>query len=123
MPLASNVHDRVEALLEPGEELRYLFPASIPVGAWMVPHVLVAVTSRSIVVLYTGLLSATRPRGIQRRYPRDTRLGPVDLSLTPAIRIGSLLLEIDEDYVDMVHAADAELGEDVTAMPDPLPGA
>ncbi|MDQ1654760.1 MAG: hypothetical protein QOI35_3960 [Cryptosporangiaceae bacterium] len=118
MPLSTEVRTAVKTLLEPGEELRYLFPASVPTSA----NLLVAVTDRAIVLINTGLWSRDQPKSVHARYRRDLRLGPVDVSLIPVVRIGGLLLEVDDEYVAVVHAADAELAGGAGLPPDPLPG-
>ncbi|HET6709576.1 hypothetical protein [Amycolatopsis sp.] len=55
-----------------------------------------------------------RPKQIWKRLPRDTELGPV-------LTVSGLKLEIDEEYVAAVRAANLEIGGD--ALPgDPYPG-
>ncbi|WP_328603885.1 hypothetical protein OG943_27870 [Amycolatopsis sp. NBC_00345] len=55
--------------------------------------------------------------------PRTTELGPVDVhpSLGPTVSFGGLVLEIDEEYVPAIRAADLERGG-VGLPDDPLPG-
>ena len=124
MPLSSEVRDRVRALLQPGEELRYLFPASsVGLGRAItgVAPFLVAVSDTSITVLSCEWLRRHRPASVWARYPRATRLGPVDTAMAPTLEIGDLLLEIDEEYLAVVQAADAELDGTDQLPPDPLP--
>ncbi|QWF85559.1 hypothetical protein [Amycolatopsis sp. CA-230715] len=125
MPLSAKVRDRCRAYLKPGEEIRYLFPGtSVRIGGipGMVPF-LVAVTDGGIAVLgCRGRFRRHRPNSVFDRLPRDTRLGPVDTegSLGPTVEIGDVLLEIDEEYVPVIRAADLELaGENLPR--DPLP--
>lgn len=39
----------------------------------------------------------------------------------PRLKLGSLVLEIDEEYVSVVNAADAETSTPDSLPPDPLP--
>lgn len=120
MPLGSDVRARVRAFVPPGEEIRYLFPASVMTSSLVVVYALVVVTSSEILVLYTGFWSRTRPKSVWLRFGRDTRLGPVDMSMTPEFLLGEHVFEIDEQYVSVVNAADAER-DPAAYPPDPLP--
>jgi hypothetical protein len=124
MPLSSAVRDRARALLQPGEELRYLFPAtSVALGRGLVGMApfIVVVSDTSITVLSCEWLRRYRPASVWARYPRATRLGPVDTTMAPTLSIGDLVLEVDEEYLAVVQAADAELGGTDLLPPDPLP--
>ncbi len=124
MPLSSEARDRVRAFLQPGEELRYLFPASsvgLGQGITGVAPFLVAVSDTHITVLSCEWLRRHRPASVWARCPRATRLGPVDTSMAPTLEIGDLVLEIDEEYLAVVQAADAEFDGTDQLPPDPLP--
>jgi hypothetical protein len=125
MPLPSKVWDRCRAFLQPGEELRYLFPASsVGLGRWGIAGTapfLVAVSDTHITVLSCEWLRRHRPASVWARHPRATRLGPVDTSMAPTLEISDLVLEIDEEYLAVVQAADAELDGTDRPPPDPLP--
>src|SRR5688572_10440612 len=101
MPLSAAARDRVRAFLQPGEELRYVFPAtSVALGrgtVGMAPFI-VAVSDTHITVLSCEWLRRHRPASVWARHPRATRLGPVDTSMAPTISIGNLVLEVDEEY-------------------------
>ncbi|MET0234786.1 MAG: hypothetical protein ABW224_09135 [Kibdelosporangium sp.] len=120
MSPSSSDRARVRALLQPGERISYLFPASMVGGPYSSSHFLVAVTDTSITVLDTGLDGRTQPNAVWRRYPRRTKLGPVDLSVIPEFQLGGRVYEVDEEYVAEIHAADAEWSADAMP-PDPLP--
>ncbi len=123
MPLSSAVWDRCRTFLQPGEELRYLFPASsVALGRGIVgvAPFLVAVSDTHITVLSCEWLRRHRPASVWGRYPRATRLGPVD-TMAPTLEIGDLVLELDEEYLAVVQAADAELDGTDRLPPDPLP--
>jgi hypothetical protein len=124
MPLSSAARDRCRAFLEPDEELRYAFPAtSVALGRGMVgvAPFLVVVSDRHVTVLSCEWLRRDRPASVWARHPRATRLGPVDTSMAPTLELGDLVLEIDEEYLPVVAAADAELDAAGGLPPDPLP--
>jgi hypothetical protein len=124
MPLSSASRDRCRAFLHPGEELRYLFPAtSVSLGRGLVGAApfIVGVSDTRVTVLSCGWLRRHKPTSVWARHPRATRLGPVDTSMAPTLTIGDLVLEIDEEYLAVVQAADAELGGTDLLPPDPLP--
>ena len=124
MPLSSAARDRCRALLEQGEELRYAFPAtSVGLGRWGVgvAPFIVVVSDRHVTVLSCEWLRRDRPASVWARHPRATRLGPVDTSMAPTLELGNLVLEVDEEYLAVIRAADAELDDAGGLPPDPLP--
>jgi hypothetical protein len=124
MRLSSAARDRCRAFLQPGEELRYVFPAtSVGLGRGIVGAApfIVVVSDTQITVLSCEWLRHHRPASVWARHPRATRLGPVDTSMAPTLSIGDLVLEIDEEYLAVVQAADAELDGPERLPPDPLP--
>jgi hypothetical protein len=123
MPLSTAVRDRCRAFLPDGEQLRYVFPAT---SLWtgrgaMMPDFIVAVSDSQGTVLGCRWFRRNRPSSVWATYPRGFRLGPVELygSLPPTVTIGHLLLEVDEEYVPVIRAADAEIFD--LLPPDPLP--
>jgi hypothetical protein len=86
----------------------------------MAPFI-VAVSDSHVTVLSCEWLRRHRPASVWARHPRATRLGPVDTSLAPTISIGNLVLEVDEEYLAVIQAADAELGGTGRLPPDPHP--
>ena len=124
MPLSSAVRDRARAFLEPDEELRYLFPAtSVALGRGLVGMApfIVVVSDTEVTVLSCEWLRRHRPAAVWARHPRATHLGPVDTTMAPTITVGDLVLELDEEYLAVVRAADAELDGADRLPPDPLP--
>jgi hypothetical protein len=125
VPLTSGVRDKCRALLPPGEELRYVFPAT-----WLVSGVrpalttgfFVVVTDKHVFVLAGSWWRRNVPKSIFARHPRPTRLGPVDVhpSLGATFELGGITLEVDEEYVSVVRAADLELTDDGPPQ-DPWP--
>ncbi|MGH8774245.1 MAG: hypothetical protein ACRDWI_03420 [Jiangellaceae bacterium] len=123
MPVSSTVRERCQRLLAPGEQIRYLFPANsavLPVGLGVAPF-FVAVTDRSVVVLTASFLRRNRPDGVWARHPRNTRLGPLEMSLGPTFALGDVVFEVDEEYAAIIGAADAELDGPARLPEDPLP--
>lgn len=84
---------------------------------------LVMVTDRHVTLLACSRWSLNRPKQIWERLPRATELGPLEIhpSLGPILSVGGIDLEIDEEYVSAVRAANLEISDD--ALPeDPYPG-
>lgn len=123
MPVSSSERQRCREFLEPGEQIRYVFPANsavLTIGPAVAPFYIV-VTQRSIVVLTASFLHRKRPNGVWARYPRTTKLGPMDTSLGPTFDLGGIAFEVDEEYAAVIGAADAELDGPSGLPEDPLP--
>lgn len=125
MPVPSKVRDLCRPLLADGDVVQYVFPGtSLILGGMAAQHsFLVVVTDRHVTVLACGRFRRLRPRSVWEQLPRTTELGPVDVhpSLGPAVSFGGLVLEVDEEYVPAIRAADLERGG-VGLPDDPLPG-
>jgi hypothetical protein len=117
MPVSAELRDRVRGFLPAGEEIRYIFPASWNESMFFV----FVVTESAVTVLVNRFWSRTRPKGIWHVFPRSVRLGPVDTHLIPGFDLGGHTFEIDDEYVSVVNACDAELGGPGLLPPDPLP--
>ncbi|MGH8823148.1 MAG: hypothetical protein ACRDVN_01555 [Jiangellaceae bacterium] len=123
MPIAPSVRASCQELLEPGEQIRYLFPATsavMSVGIAAAPF-FVAVTDRAIVLISGRFLRRNRPDRVWERFPRSTRLGPLDTSLGPAFGLSGMIFEIDDEYAAIIGAVDAELEGPAGLPEDPLP--
>lgn len=120
MPVTSAIRERCRALLRPGEDIRYVFPV-LSAGPAGTAGFLIVVTDRSITVLATKMFSRIEPSGVWATYPRRTRLGPVELGAGPTIELGGMLFEVDDEYVAVVGAADAEAFSPGDLPRDPLP--
>jgi hypothetical protein len=84
---------------------------------------LVMVTDRHVTLLACSRWTLHRPKQIWERLPRTTELGPLEIhpSLGPILSVGGIDMEIDEEYVSAVRAANLEAAGD--ALPeDPYPG-
>lgn len=121
MPVSSATRTLCRDYLPPGEEIRYLFPATaVPPFSGMF-NVLVMITETRVIVLACAWFSRERPGSVWARYPRAIELGPLEHSPGPVINVGNLALEIDEEYIPVVRAADAEISPEGFMPPDPLP--
>jgi hypothetical protein len=117
------VRERCRTFLPEGEQLHYVFPATSVAHdrAEMMADFIIAVTDSTVTVLSCKWFRRNRPSAVWATYPRHTKLGPVELygSLSPTVTIGMLVLEIDDEYVSVVRAADAEI---MNLVPlDPFP--
>ncbi|RSM36898.1 hypothetical protein DMA12_38730 [Amycolatopsis balhimycina DSM 5908] len=125
MPLSSKVRDRCRPYLGTGERIQYLIPGMSLYVNRMHARVgfLVMVTDRHVTLLACSRWTLNRPKQIWERLPRDTELGPLEIhpSLGPILSVGGIDLEIDEEYIASVRAANLEVSGD--ALPeDPYPG-
>jgi hypothetical protein len=125
MPLSSRVRDRCRMYLGTDERIQYVIPGmSLYVNrSRMRVGFLVMVTDRHVTLLACSRWRRHRPHQVWERLPRDTELGPLRIhpSLGPVLTVSGLKLEIDEEYVPAVRAANLEISGD--ALPeDPYPG-
>ncbi|MBB2912808.1 hypothetical protein FHS43_004103 [Streptosporangium becharense] len=120
MPVAAVVRARCRALLPPGEEICYVLPA-LSVGSPGMATFLIVVTDLSVLVLSTKFFDRDAPTSVYAAHPRRTRLGPVEFSEGACIELGGMAFEIEEEYVAVVCAADAEVFAPETLPCDPLP--
>ncbi|GAA1023968.1 MULTISPECIES: hypothetical protein [Amycolatopsis] len=123
MPVSSKLRERCRRLLAEGDVVQYVFPATSLMISMMAAHrsFVIVVTDRHVTVLACSTFRRSKPVSVWEQLPRSTELGPVDLhpSLGPTVSFGGLVLEIDEEYVATVRAADLERSED--ALPqDPF---
>jgi hypothetical protein len=125
MPLPEAVRERCRRFLRPGDRIRYVFPAmSLSIGrsAGSTPF-LVVVGEAEVLVLACGWFRRNSPKSVWARHPATVRLGPVETggSLKPTIKLGELVLELDEEYASVVSAADAERLNTDQLPSDPFP--
>ncbi|MBP2702399.1 hypothetical protein JOL79_01130 [Microbispora sp. RL4-1S] len=120
MPVSAVIRQRCRAMLGPGEDIRYVFPAlALPPPATI--SLLVVVTDHSITVLSTKTFRRDEPNGVWATYPRRTRLGPVEFGVGPRIEFGGMVLEVADEYAAVIAAADAEAFSPGDLPRDPLP--
>jgi hypothetical protein len=118
MPVSADVRAAARGFLDPDDEIRYVFPATLQMSSR--PYVLIVVSRKAVKVLSTGHWGRTMPKSLEVEYPRQTRLGPVENHLGMTFRLGGNTYELDEEYVAVLNAADLERGAG-ELPPDPLP--
>ncbi|WP_433336365.1 hypothetical protein [Spirillospora sp. CA-294931] len=82
---------------------------------------LFVITDDEISVLSTGSLSRTKPKSVWGSRPRGTRIGPVETGTGASFEFSGTLFEVDDEYVPVVNAADAEIFYRDSLPRDPLP--
>ncbi|HEU5156511.1 MAG TPA: hypothetical protein VFU43_05905 [Streptosporangiaceae bacterium] len=119
MPVPAVIRERCRAFLGLTSDISYIFPAAFPGGG---AHFIFVVTDREVVVISSAMFTRTRPKSVWGRYPRDVRLGPVDVTGAGAFfELGGTSFEVDDEYVAVINAADAEVFSPDTLPQDPLP--
>jgi hypothetical protein len=117
MPVSSEVHRALRALLGNAEEPRYVVPAVCG------PQVYVVVTDDAVVLVKGRWLREGHPQRVLRRFPRSVQLGPVErFGGVPSFKFDRLWFEIDDEYIAVVNAIDADRHHTAALPPDPLPG-
>lgn len=83
MPVSATIRERCRAMLGPGEDIRYVFPAvAVPPPATI--GFLVVVTDRSITLLSTKMFSRDEPSGCGRVTPAAPVSGRSSSGRAPA---------------------------------------
>ena len=118
MPISSAIRQQCRRFLGPDDEIQFVFPADIVGSAF--PSVIFVVSRDAITILSTGNWHRDTPAKVLATNPRNVLLGPVDFQPVPSFALLGIRYEIDDEYVSVVNAADAELSMDL-APPDPLP--
>jgi hypothetical protein len=117
MALRDKFRERTQPFLEPGEQIQEIFPARTnapglaPLGALATKYWLVAVTDRNIVVLHASKANVNKPKSLVARFPRATRLGPLNGKMFAALNltVGSETTVVQRRFFDDVERADAAL--------------
>jgi hypothetical protein len=113
------VRERCRAFLGLSGDILYIFPAAVPGGG---AHFVFVVTDSEVIVISTALFTRTKPKSLWGRYPRGLRIGPVDMTGIGAFfELGGTWFEVDDEYVPVINAADAEVFAPDTLPQDPLP--
>ena len=124
MPLSSVVRERCRALLPPGTEIRYLFPATATSASgfsFVQKPFIFVVTAENVIMLECSRRSHDRPKAVHWTYPRTLRLGPVDTVVDPTFTFDGSRFQTWDEYVPVIAAADAEVRDRDFGPPDPLP--
>ena len=120
MALSSEVRQLCRALLPPGERIEFVFPA-LSVGQPGMTSLLVVVGAGGVTLLACKFFQRNVPESVWATFPRSVRLSPERTATGSVIELGTMRLEIDEEYVPVARAADAELADRDVLPPDPLP--
>lgn len=117
MALRDKLRDRVQPLLEPGEQIQEVFIAQTGPTPWLgaltaflwfaVKRRIVVATDRAIVVFSASWWTGTHPKELVARLPRSTRLGPVS-GLWGSSTVGGEKLHIHKRFHGDVASADAK---------------
>ncbi|RFS82799.1 hypothetical protein D0T12_25560 [Actinomadura spongiicola] len=118
MPLSRPLRERCREFLGIDGEIRYIFPALTYGGG--VGFIFV-ITDDQISVISTGAMSRSTPKSVWGSYPRGTRIGPVETNVTPYFEFAGADFELEDEYVAVVNAADAEIFARDSLPRDPLP--
>ena len=120
MPLREKLTQKVQPFLEPGEQVRHVFLCQTgPSPYWSFATYLVAfavkmhavaVTNQNIVFLRAGLFSPSSPKEVEKRFPRNTRLGPLS-GLWGKMELDGQKYWVHKRFHKDVAAADAEVQE------------
>lgn len=110
MSLSSYAREQARAFLQPGEDIRYVFPAA---SVWKDTSVrasrfIVVITDASVTILSAALLNRSKPKAVWARYPRNIAIELVQMAPGPVYRLRDLVFEVDEECVDVINAANAE---------------
>lgn len=121
VPVPAVVRERCRAFLELTDDMRYIFPASLAYPGGGVQFVFV-VTDGEVIVVSTALFTRTKPKSVWGRYSRNVQIGPVEVTGAGAyFELGGATFEVDDEYVPVINAADAEVFSPDTLPQDPLP--
>jgi hypothetical protein len=118
MPVPRPMRDRCREFLGIEGEIRYIFPAMTYGGG---AGFIFIVTDEQIAVISTGSLSGAKPRSVWGSYPRGTRIGPVETGTGASFEFAGAFFEVDDEYVPVLNAADAEIFARDSLPRDPLP--
>lgn len=102
---------------DPAIALAIGLPIVLVLSYFVARYLIVVVTDRSVVLLRAVPLTATRPKALATRVPRDTRLGPVS-GLNAKVQVGPQRIWVGRRFFKDIQAADAEIGLD---SPPPVP--
>ncbi|RSN43267.1 MULTISPECIES: hypothetical protein [Actinomadura] len=118
MPVPGPLRKTCRDFLGIDGEIRYIFPAQSHGGG---AGFIFVVTDDRISVITTGALSRTKPKSVWGGYPRGTRIGPVETGDGASFMFAGGQFEIDDEYIAVVNAADAEVFDRDSLPRDPLP--
>lgn len=130
MALRDKLAERSYAFLEPGEQVHHVLQAQTGpnpllggltwlVWFWVKTYVVV-VTDRAVVLLPSSMWTPAKPRGVYKRLPRQTLLGPVS-GLWAQTTLDGERFWINKRFHKDVLAADTQLGQLGAGQPQQWP--
>jgi hypothetical protein len=131
MALRDKLVERTQPYLEPGEQVRQVFMGQTGPSPWFAAlswliiliageYYVFAVTDRAIIVMKAGKFVPSKPKGLEARLPRATRLGPVSGLWGQTNALGKRVWVHKRFHKD-IDAADAELAQPATGQVPPMP--
>jgi hypothetical protein len=117
MGVSAGIRASARELLDPGDRIRYLFPAELLLSTR--PYVYIMISDQAVTVLATGVRKRA-PLSVRAKYSRDVRVGPPELTTPPSFVVAGIWYQIEDEYVAVVNAANAELDGSDGLPPDPL---
>jgi hypothetical protein len=119
MALRDKLRERVQPLLEPGEQIQQVFMAQTASPYWVLlsywvlifknGYRVVAVTDRNIVTMKGGAFMPSSPKSVVSRSPR-TPIGPLTGKLWGTATIGGEKMWVNKRFHRDVAEADAGMG-------------
>ncbi|WUI02208.1 hypothetical protein OHR68_10485 [Spirillospora sp. NBC_00431] len=118
MPVPRPLRERCREFLGIDGEIRYIFPAMAYGGG---AGFIFVITDEQVAVISTGAISRSTPKSVWGSYPRGTRIGPVETNVGASFLFAGAEFELDDEYVAVINAADAEIFARDSLPKDPLP--
>ncbi|TDC46597.1 hypothetical protein E1281_27600 [Actinomadura sp. KC345] len=118
MPVPRPLRERCREFLGIDAAIRYIFPATSYGGG---AGFIFVVTDDQVTVISTSLMSRSNPKTVWGSYPRGTRIGPLETGTGASFEFAGVVFEVDDEYVAVVNAADAEVFDRGSLPKDPLP--
>lgn len=120
MAARDKIRERVQPLLEPGEQVQAVIPCQTGPSPWFsalswlivlfgAKYWIIAATDRNLVVCKASAFMPFKPKGVDRRLPRATQIGPVSGLWAKSEVLGTTTY-INKRFHRDVEAADAALG-------------
>ena len=131
MALREKLRDRVQALLEPGEQIQEVFLAqsgpnpNLVLLTYLVyffnKYYVVAATDRSIVLMRAPMMTPAKPKAVASRLPRATKIGPVSGALWAKTALPDGPIWVHRRFYKDVAQADADETSGGAAETSPEP--
>ena len=119
MAIREKLRERVQPLLEPGEQIQTIFlaqtgpnPNLMFVSEFFIfwtKYDIVVVTNRRIGVFRASMFTPTKPRELVAGYPRETRLGDAKGALWGSVQLGDKKYWVHRRFRKDVLEADRAL--------------